>query len=404
MNTHRRLRTPALLTAALLSTSAAMAGGYKIPDQSTRALGMMDAFVAGADDASAVYYNPAGLAHLTSPELIGNLYLSHTELDWDSQAFADEESDNKHYLIPTVYGAYPVPDRDDLVLGLGIYSPYGLGTEWDPNDSPNNAAVSSLGEIVVVNLTPSIAWRATDRLRLGGGLDFAWSSVEQRWEGGAPPLPPRTSLDGHGTGVGYNLGLQYDFTPACTLGLTYRSKMEVDYSGDAKIGAPRSYSGRAETEIEFPASATIALSVDASPCLRLEAVAEWDDWSVNERTLIYGAGGQLLYNIPNNWDPSWVFMLGAEYDATERMTLRAGYGYNEQPIPPEYGTPSLPQDNLHAVSLGMGYQMSDRWTLDTAVLVSRSEDEQRISQSPVLRSGEYSHFGYALSVGVRYVF
>ena len=52
----------------------------------------------------------------------------------------------------------------------------------------------------------------------------------------------------------------------------------------------------------------------------------------------------------------------------------------------------------------MGYQMSDRWTLDTAVLVSRSEDEQRISQSPVLRSGEYSHFGYALSVGVRYVF
>ncbi len=390
----------ALAWLGALSIPSAAGGGYKIPDQSTRAMGMMDAFVAGADDASAVYYNPAGLARIQRPEGIANLYVSHTELEWDSSAFPDETSDNKHYLIPTAYAAMPAPNRDDLVLGLGIYSPYGLGTEWDPTESPENAAHASFGEIVVINVSPSAGWRVSERLRLGAGLDLAWSSVEQRAEG----PPARMSLDGDGTGVGYNLGLQYDLSPSCTLGLTYRSKMTVEYEGDADIQAPPpipSYSGGAETEIEFPASATVALSLAATPRLRLELAASWEDWSVNDRTVVHRdpPAGPIIQN--TNWNSSWVLMLGAEYELNEKITLRSGYGYNEQPSPSATATPLLPQDDLHAVSVGLGYRLSDQLTLDTALLMSHSNSDKRIAQPS---GGEYSHFGYALSFGVRYFF
>ncbi|MFW5803063.1 MAG: OmpP1/FadL family transporter [Verrucomicrobiota bacterium] len=379
---------------------SATGGGYKIPDQSTRAMGMMDAFVAGADDASSVYYNPAGLAHILNPEMIGNLYVSHTELEWDSSTAPDETSDNKHYLIPTAYAAMPAPNRDDLTLGLGIYSPYGLGTEWNTVDSPTNAALGAFGEIVVINVTPSAGWRVSERLRLGAGLDLAWSSVEQRRSG----PPTRMSLDGDGTGIGYNLGLQYDFTPTCTLGLAYRSKMSVEYEGDAEIQPPLPfppYSGGAETEIEFPASATVALSLKPTTRLRLELAASWEDWSINEQTVVHldPPAGPIVED--NDWNSSWVLMLGAEYELNEKITLRSGYGYNEQPSPSATATPLLPQDDLHALSVGLGYHVSEQLTLDTALLMSHSNDKKRIDATP---AGEHSHFGYALSFGVRYRF
>ena len=114
-----------LTVASVLSTALcprADAGGYRIPDQSTRAMSMMDAFNAGADDASAVYYNPAGLTHLDRPEFIGNLYVSDREFSYDGP-FGDESSDTDLTVFPTVFVGGPLPEAKGFFWGLGVYAP-----------------------------------------------------------------------------------------------------------------------------------------------------------------------------------------------------------------------------------------------------------------------------------------
>ena len=86
-----------------LGTTAAQAGGFQIQDQSTRAMGMADAFVASADDASAVYYNPAGLTRLSAPQVIGNVYFAHADVHYAGDGKAQglsENSDGRYYTVP----------------------------------------------------------------------------------------------------------------------------------------------------------------------------------------------------------------------------------------------------------------------------------------------------------------
>ncbi len=128
--TRSRMFAAGAVTVGLaFATIQVRAGGAKIPNQSTRAMGMSDAFVGGADDASAVYYNPAGLIRLKSAEWIGNLYFARSEIDYSGRD-GNDTSDGRLYTIPVLYLAAPLGEDGRTAVGLGIYSPYGLGSRW----------------------------------------------------------------------------------------------------------------------------------------------------------------------------------------------------------------------------------------------------------------------------------
>ncbi len=320
---------------------ATFAGGFKIQDQSTRAMGMIDAFVAGADDASAVYYNPAGLTNVGRPQIIGNLYIAHATVDYDGGA-GDDSSDGRVYVVPSGYFAMPLDPELGLYAGIGVYSPFGLGSRWG-DDTPQATmatanGASSLAEIRLVNINPSIAWKVTDKLSVGGGVNYYKSQVINRYIDNLL-TNGEIDIDAKGDGWGYNLGIQYQATEAVALGLTYRSPVTIAYEGDVELDG-LNMSMDADSEIDFPAMIAGGVSWQATTKLRLELAAEWQKWSTRDSQIInYDVPVPLLGILPTtqntemDWEDTWVLMLGAEYELNEKWTLRGGYAYNETPVP-----------------------------------------------------------------------
>ncbi|NOY82302.1 MAG: hypothetical protein GXP31_14985 [Kiritimatiellaeota bacterium] len=399
-----------------LLARTALAGGFKVQDQSTRAMGMIDAFVAGADDASSVYYNPAGLTRLAGPQLITNIYAGHAITRY-KDANETDSSDGRIYVLPMFYYGTPAPGSDRLFLGIGVYEPFGLGSKWS-DDSPVRYN-STLAEISLVNFNPTVAYRLTDRLSLGAGLDFFTTTVKMRhmndysaFGGG----DGQVKMEADGRGWGYNLGLQYQCTESIMFGVSYRSQVRVGYDGDAEFqdvppalaplfgGANVSYD--ADAGIDYPASVTVGLSWQATEKLRVELAADWQKWSTRDVQAISvqaPAGVPLPPPTPIDWEDSWVLMLGAEYQLDEKWTLRAGYGFNQTPVPASTADPSLPTGDTHALSFGVGRRVSEHSTLDAACVLAYGE-RQTLDNAYAPKGSRYYAMSAYFSVGFTYDF
>ena len=389
-----------VVTALAVLPACVLAGGSKIPDQSTRAMGMLDAFVAGADDASAVYYNPAGLTRLSRPEIINNAYIAHTTA-YSSGPGVDETSDGRTYFVPNFYGAMPLADTD-LALGIGVYSPFGLGARW--GDDTRNASWLSLAEIQLANVNPTVAWQPVESLSLGLGLDFFQSRAVTRF---VHPLLGEVDIDTTGDGWGYNFGIQYQWTPELALGATYRSAVDVHYEGDLDIDTP-AFRGSADSELTYPQSISLGVAWQATDKLRLEVVLEWDEWSSSDlRMIAHNAPVAMLgpspFVVPLNWDDSWIVMLGGEYQLSDRWALRAGYAFNETPVPASTADPSLPTDDTHVLGLGAGCRLSDALTLDAALVVAYGT-ERTLTNATFPLGSDYKAISTYVSLGATYRF
>ncbi|MBI5699937.1 PorV/PorQ family protein [Candidatus Saganbacteria bacterium] len=140
-----------------------------------RPLGMGEAYVAQADDISAMYYNPAGLAQLNFPEVL-SLYNSH---------FVGASQ-----MI--VGAAYPV---NFGVLGIG-YSGLSSG---DIQGYDNTGAVTSTFNTAHSSINLSLGRRITPNLSFGLGV----KSISEKLEGSSAST---FALDG---GLAYRVNSQF---------------------------------------------------------------------------------------------------------------------------------------------------------------------------------------------------
>lgn len=405
-------------------TADVFAGGAKIPDQSTRAMGMMDAFAAGADDASAVYYNPAGLTSLKAPEVITNLYVAHANVSSDGPA-GNDTSDGKIFTIPNLYLATPVKPVPGLAAGFGVYTPFGLGSRWSQEVADKWAGSGGVGglgqatresEIQLMDFNPAVAYSPVKGLSLGAGVDYYRSKVIQRFSQNYGGFGiGESELEATGDGWGYNLGAQWACTDAVKFGLTYRSAFVINYDGTANYravpggwAAPEA-AADAKVKLRYPQSVTGGVSWQATEKLRLEADAEWMDWSEWDRSKVtvsghpaFPAGVPVIRNTPD-WQDSWILMLGAEYEMSERWTLRCGYAWNQTCVPRERADVDLPTGDSHALAMGAGYRVTSQLTLDAAlILVYGMPNKLDSSSAPA--GTTFDAFSTYASLGATYRF
>ncbi len=409
-----------VLTAALLLGGLeAAGGGFKIQDQSTRAMGMIDAFVAGADDASAVYYNPAGLTRLTNPQLIANLYFAHAETRYEGPGGTDH-SDGRIYALPNFYFGLPLGEEHRWSAGIGVYSPFGLGSKWSA-DSPVRYH-TTLAEIKMVNINPNLAFKVTDQLAVAAGANYYNSRIKMRNKINNPGTVPdgKQRLDADGDGWGYNLGLLYDLNERIDLGLTYRSPVTVTHRGnvtfeDTAVPTARppgftvaTMRSEATTDLKYPALVSAGISAQATERWRFELAAEWQRWSTRDTQKFeiagdppYLPGGVEEQEI--NWSDSWVWMLGTEYDLSEKWRLRGGYAFNQSPVSARTADPSLAPGDTHAVSLGFGHTLRNNLKLDFASVISYQE-KATIRGENAPPASSYETWGGYLSLGISWEF
>ena len=206
------------------------------PVHGAKAAGMGTAFVGIADDPSAIMHNPAGLTQLKGTNMYGGGTVVIPSTEYTSPSGASEETDSRVFLPPHFYISSDF-NMENVVLGLGIFSPFGIGGRYWSEDGLTRY-ISTESTIATITVNPTLAWQVTPKLSLGFGAYYLHSfntaekMLDQSMFGASDG---KFSLDADGGGWGYNLGILVAPLENLHIGFAFRSKVSVDQKGDAEI-------------------------------------------------------------------------------------------------------------------------------------------------------------------------
>ena len=382
----------ATLVVSLAATGSGWALGFRNPDQGARATGQGEAFVAQADDASAIYYNPAGLTQQKGTELTSGSYLDISAFQFRGAANVDHSSFSflPQLYLATDFGKSNSPWR----VGLGFNVPFGSKINLGSGYFSNQVIRSSLA---VYNIAPSVAYRFNEHFSLGVDLNVYHGETmfEQKIK---VPLIGDTvyHFQGQGDAVGATVGALYKFNDRHTLGAVYRSPFTINFADSAALrpGYPNT---PAAASINFPQSVAIGYAYRPVAKLKLEVDVEWTNWDPI-KTVQVNAGplsGPAVYN----WRDSFYYEFGAQYELNEHWTARAGYIFSENTVPDQqFFAGGVPDADRHVLSVGLGYG-TKRLQVDVAYQYSFTVC-RTVTGSPNggLDDGKWTTDGHAICV------
>jgi long-chain fatty acid transport protein len=357
-------RLLALLVAGALAMKAS-ANGFGLADQDAFATARGEAFVATADNPSAIYYNPAGITQLEGNDLRGGIYGIYYDPSYHTNHGNTYHSSDNLAAIPQVFCTY-TPTNMPVSFGLGVYSPYGGNMSWPQNTGFRTVALN--GSLTYLTIHPVVAYKALPSLSLGAGLMVNYANLNMEQGLRQSYLPPNTNFfrfTGNGWSVGYNLGVRWQPIDQISIGATFRSSATVTLNGNTEFeqfsaGIPKS-SLPAHMDFEFPLTVVCGLSYRPTPKWNLEFDADYTDWSSFGKTTIYQQGNPPLGGPQNppvtlNWQESWMYELGATRYFDNGWHASAGFVYNENSVPNAYYTPLAADMDRYFFSTGAGYK------------------------------------------------
>lgn len=340
------------------------AAGFALIEQNASGLGNAYAGqAASAQDASTIFFNPAGMTLLPDRQLVAAGHLIKPKAEFSgavTPAVGGGEGGDAGGLavVPNAYYAFRL--TPNVHLGVGMNAPFGLKSEYDSNWMGRFQAIKS--EVKTINLNPSIAYKVSDTLSVGAGINVQW--VEALLTNRIPILgAPLVTIKGDDLGLGYNLGALWQVTPATRVGLSYRS--EVDYklkgtssSSDPVVGA---LNGPVTAEVILPDSASLSLFHKLTPKWDLLADVTWTGWSDFDDLPIKGTVNKTTIE---NWDNILRYSLGVTWHRNDKLSLRGGVAYDEAPVSDVYRTPRIPDGARTWVAVGGQYRLSEKSVLD----------------------------------------
>lgn len=424
----------ACLTATLMTSGAwaVGSGGYTNQVVGAKALSMGNAFSAVADDATALFFNPAGLAGLAGQSISLGVGPTYSKTTYHSGTAAAESTNNDTALVPNAY--YSQRLNEKMGIGVGLFSPFGLETHWSPNGQLRYVATDS--RLHIGQLAAGVGYQATPWLSFGAaGL---YTQVRARLQSqmnltalntslnGGTPVPSadgKKTLEGDGGAFGYGAGVLVGKAETFRLGISYRSSVHNDVEGDTTfedlnnqsqgLFGGTTYRTGTKTRIVLPDSLTIGVAGRPTPKLLLSADAELVGYHrVNEtaftfdetnstRTFVLNSGNP----INRSWGDTWNVGFGASYKLNDHIEPRLGFFHYQQAIPNATWDPSTPESKRDGITAGFGY-MTGPVQLDFAynLLLVRdrtiNNDVGATSLSTV--DGKYTSTGHVFGVNITY--
>lgn len=393
------------LAGATLVPSASTALGIRNPGQDPFAMSRGNAFVATANNPSAIHYNPAGITQLSGHQVSLGANLVTVDDTFTSAATGLEyDNESELHALPQVYYTF-TPRQLPLSFGLGVYSPFGLGMEWP--DQVQFRQLTIEGSLKYLTANPVVAWRINDQLSLGAGLMVNYGDA-QLTRGLLPPGAPvsgtRVEFDGDDTGLGFNAGLRWQPAEKHAFGVAYRAENTLNFEGSSTANFPTTATRAATAEFQFPQIVTVGYSFRPAPRWNLELNVDWTDWnSLNTVEFKFEDGSPTVAD-PYNWESSFMLMAGASYAFGANWTVSGGYTFSENSVPEEWFKPGIPDSDRHIFNLGIS-KLFDRLSLAAALQYAHGPS-RTVSNAGVasLANGTYEYQSWALSVSSGYRF
>lgn len=351
-----------LFTPALFCPANAFAGGYAIPHQTGRAVGLSNAVTAGVTDPSAVYVNPAALTEVEGNQILAGVNYINTVNSVTNSGLTSTNGHDDNF-IPTLFANYHIP-ATGLTAGIGLYTPFGLATSYDENSFTRFGAIRS--ELRTTYITPAVAWRINPSLSVGGGVSFVHSSAlfsrALALGGGAEGRIRLTDTD---NGYTYNVGMLYKPVEKVKFGVTYRGHVDLNYdTAQAKVADNTGAISTARskgTQIPLPSVISMGIHWQINPAWGAEFVYDYTHWSefrhlkARFNPALLGGGLPGLF-IQQLWKDTHTLRLGTSYRLSESFELRGGIAVDETPIPARTLGPSIPGADILTLNGGLGYR------------------------------------------------
>ena len=362
-----------ILSAALLATPMmSNAAGFALIEQSGSGMGNAYAGAAAvAEDASTIYFNPAGMTYVEGTQVVGALHLIRPRGEFNNEGsvagqgrpLGGEGGDiGDLAFVPNFY--YKRDISETMKFGLGVGAPFGLKTEYDKNWLGRFQGIKS--DLKTVNINPALAFKVNDQLSVGFGINAMWIQAELTSAVNLVAAERTSKVKGDDWGFGYNLGAIYQITEATRLGLAYRSKVDQHLKGDVKFsvsGGPTP-NGDVNAEVTLPETLSLSSFTKLNDTWDLLADVTWTKWSRFRELAVYRDSGALLTSTPENWNNTMRYSIALNYKYSDTLKLRAGLAYDEEAIDDEFRTVRIPGNDRKWLALGAGWQATPNTKLD----------------------------------------
>jgi len=332
----------------LAATLPASASGTRVGFKDAFAMARGNAFVATADNPSAVYYNPAGLTQLSGQRLSASAYYVSLQSDYHNAASSASMSDDFH-TVPQFFYSYK-PSEARWAFGAGVYAPFGLSTEWAPNSPLRTFALKNEQTYLTFNL--SAAYEVSPKFSIGGGITYNRVSTELSRAIGVFGPDDLFRFKGDGHAVGYTIGALWKPAPEHSFGISYQAHTSVKMSGTTDT-IPLATAEPSDATFVFPEVLILGYSYRPTPQWNLEVNLDWTNWNRLDTVTINKASGSVP--LPFNWESGFLYEFGVTRYLTSNWNVSAGYLYTENSTPDSTYTPAVPDANRNFYSLGIGY-------------------------------------------------
>jgi long-chain fatty acid transport protein len=386
---------PALLLA--VCSSYASAAGFQLTEQNASGLGNAYAGQgAVAENASTIFFNPAGMTQLREREASVGLTAVRTSFKFSNNgsnvgflAGTGNGGDGGGWgFIPNAYLSWAI--NKDLYVGVGVGAPFGLKTEYD--NPWLGAAQSTKFDLKTLNINPSIAYRVNDTVSLGFGLDFQRLTAEYTRQvavntaiNAASPL--KLTLDDNS--LGWNIGALFAISPTTKLGVTYRSEVKYDLRGQIVVASTgvnantvNAASSNAKADLTLPATFSLSLAQKVSDPWQILADVTWTNWSKipkldvirTSQTALYIPGfagqttGDIAQTLLTDFRDTWRVGLGGIFKYNDAWKLKCGIAYDQTPVKNDSTRlVSLPDNDRTWLSFGAQWAPSKGSAVDLGV-------------------------------------
>lgn len=418
-----------LLVVTLLTGGDLFANGFQVLLQGNRQLALGNLGVGlRPTTASSLFWNPG------STSLLGgnSVTVGYNPIFAKVQYHASHEP-NSAYTAETdnpvgspfhVFAAWG-PKDSKFSFGLGIYTPFGSTAQWD-NDWKGQLFLQKIA-LQAIFIQPTVSFKVVDtedhKVGIGAGFIYSTGGVNLQRAVPTDGNGGRGSveLDGAASGMGFNAGIYYEMGDKLSAGISYRSQvdMEVD-GGDATFDVPTSLqtsfppNNKFDATLPLPSTFSIGASYNVTEKLMVAAqysLVGWEAYKSLDFDFETNTPRLEDSESPRNYENSILLGGGIEYMVNDALALRGGVYFDETPVPDGYMTPETPNEDRINYTVGIGYKVGDKLTIDAAALFitspEREQTEAQISEAGttgLVLPGSYIATGWSPGISVSYNF